>query len=158
MNTIDFVTGEKELLDLVQPLWEKLNKHHQASSTYFQDKFNSLTFDMRKKKLINDAITELRIDLVKDSENQRFIGYCISTVTIDLVGEIDSLYIEPEYRKLGIGDKLMERSLVWQDSKNVRTKILGVAHGNEQAFDFYKKYGFYERRTILEQVTKLSVE
>jgi ribosomal protein S18 acetylase RimI-like enzyme len=33
-------------------------------------------------------------------------------------------------------------------------KIIGVAEGNEQVFDFYKKYGFYERTTILEQVTK----
>jgi ribosomal protein S18 acetylase RimI-like enzyme len=154
MNIVDFITGGIELLDIVQPLWEKLNKHHKANSTYFQDKFNSLTFDMRKKKFINDINTELRIDLVKDSGNHRFVGYCISTVTIDLVGEIDSLYIEPGYRKLGIGDILMDRSLFWLDSKNVKTKVIGVAQGNEQAFDFYKKYGFYTRRTILEQVSK----
>lgn len=154
MSAIDFITGGRELLDTVQPLWEKLNKHHQENSRYFQDKFNNQTFDMRKKKFINDINTELRIDLVKDTENNSFVGYCISTVTIDLIGEIDSLYIESAYRKLGIGDELMCRSLVWLDSKNVRTKIIGVAEGNGQVFDFYKKYGFYERRTILEQITK----
>ena len=154
MNTIDFITGGTELLDFVQPLWEKLNKHHQVNSRYFPDMFKNLTFDLRKKKFINDANIELRIDLVKESENQAFVGYCVSTITIDSVGEIDSLYIEPEYRKFGIGDKLMSRSLEWLDSKNVRMKIIGVAEGNEQVFDFYKKYGFYERRTILEQVTK----
>ena len=154
MNTIDFITGGTELLDYVQPLWEKLNKHHQINSRYFQDKFCNLTFDIRKKKLINDINTELRIDLVKDPENHVFVGYCISTITIDLVGEINSLYIEPAYQKFGIGDKLMCKSLEWLDSKNVRMKIIGVAEGNEHAFDFYKKYGFYQRRTILEQVTK----
>lgn len=154
MNTIDFITGGTELLEFVQPLWEKLNKHHQLNSRCFPDKFKDLTFASRKKKFVNDANTELRIDLVKDLENQMFVGYCISTITIDSVGEIDSLYIEPEYRKFGIGDKLMRRSLEWLDSKNVRIKIIGVAEGNEQVFDFYKKYGFYERRTILEQVAK----
>jgi diamine N-acetyltransferase len=154
MNKIDFITGGAELLENVQPLWEKLNKHHQVNSKHFPDKFRNLTFDLRKKKLINDINTELRVDLVKDPENHAFVGYCISTVTIDSVGEIDSLYIEPEYRKFGIGDKLMSKSLEWLDSKNVKTKIIGVAEGNEQAFDFYKKYGFYERRTILEQIKK----
>lgn len=154
MKAFDFLTGGTELLDFVQPLWEKLNKHHQFNSIYFKDKFSNLTFDMRKKKFINDANIELRIDIVKDPENLALVGYCISTVTIDSVGEIDSLYIEPEYRKFGIGDKLMRSSLDWLDSKNVRMKIIGVAEGNEQAFDFYKKYGFYERRTILEQVKR----
>lgn len=154
MNTIDFVTGGTELLDSVQPLWEKLNKHHQVNSRYSADKFKNFTFDLRKKKFIDDANTELRIDLVKALENQTFVGYCISTITIDSVGEIDSLYIEPEYRKFGIGDKLMSRSLEWLDSKNVKMKIIVVAEGNEQVFNFYKKYGFYERRTILEQLTK----
>jgi diamine N-acetyltransferase len=152
MSTIDFVTGGIELLDFVQPLWEKLNNHHQVNSRHFPDKFKNLTFDLRKMKFINDSNTELRIELAKESENQAFVGYCISTINIDSVGEIDSLYIEPEYRKFGIGDKLMNRSLEWLDSKNVRMKIIGVAEGNEQVFGFYKKYGFYERRTILEQV------
>lgn len=154
MKAIEFLTGGTELLDIVQLLWEALNKHHQVNSTHFSDKFKNLTFDLRKKKFINDINTELRIDLVQDPEKQVFVGYCISTITIDLVGEIDSLYIEPAYRKLGIGDKLMSMSLEWLDSKNVRMKVIGVAEGNEQAFDFYKNYGFYERRTILEQVKK----
>ena len=154
MNKIDFITGGTELLDLVQPLWEKLNNHHQANSTYFQDKFNNLTFDIRKQKFINEINTEIRVDLAKDPSNQVFVGYCISTITVDSVGEVDSLYIDPAYRKFGIGDKLMTMSLEWLDSKNVRMKTIAVAEGNEKAFDFYKKYGFYERRTILEQVTK----
>lgn len=154
MNKIEFITGGTELLDYVQPLWEKLNIYHQVNSRHFPDKFKNLTFDMRKKKFMNDINTELRIDLVNDPENQAFVGYCISTTTIDLVGEIDSLYIEPAYRRFGIGDKLMSMSLGWLDSKNVRMKIIGVVEGNEQAFDFYRKYGFYERRTILQQVIK----
>lgn len=154
MDKLDFITGGTELLDSVQPLWEKLNIHHKANSRYFKDKFMKLTFDIRKKKLINDSDTELRIDLVKDLEKQAFVGYCISTVNSELEGEIDSLYIEPEYRKYGIGDKLMRRSLDWLDSRNVKTKIIIVAEGNEQVFSFYKKYGFYERKIILEQLSE----
>jgi ribosomal protein S18 acetylase RimI-like enzyme len=154
VSTNDFIIGGVELLDFVEPLWNKLNKHHQMNSRYFPDKFMNLTFDIRKKKFISDANKELRIDLVKDLETETFVGYCITTITIDKIGEIDSLYVEPEFRKFGIGDKLMSRSIEWLDSKNVRIKIIGIAEGNEQVLDFYKKYDFYVRRTILEQVAK----
>ncbi|VYU12351.1 Uncharacterised protein [Clostridium tertium] len=31
MDNLEFVTGAKELIDLVQPLWEKLNKYHEIT-------------------------------------------------------------------------------------------------------------------------------
>jgi len=34
MNNLEFINGGRELLDLVQPLWEKLNKHHEVNSKY----------------------------------------------------------------------------------------------------------------------------
>lgn len=154
MKELDFITGGTELLDDVQPLWEGLNAHHKANSRYFKEKFEKLTFDVRKKKFINAKDTEIRVDLVKDTEKQKFIGYCISTVNGELTGEIDSLYIEQEYRKYGLGNILMQKSLEWLGSKNVTTRIIVVAEGNEQVLGFYRKYGFYERRIVLEQLTE----
>jgi ribosomal protein S18 acetylase RimI-like enzyme len=152
MNNFHYVEGGRKLLDLVQPLWEKLNKHHEAQSNYFADRFKNLTFDMRKNKFINDDTSKVRIDLIKDVDQDTYIGYCISTVNKELVGEIDSLYIEQEYRKYGFGDKLMKSALEWLDSNQARIKIIGVAEGNEKALEFYQKYGFYKRRVILEQI------
>lgn len=152
VRTIDYITGGSELLEFVRPLWNLLNEHHQINSMYFSDRYRNFDFDTRKKKFMTDTNKELRIDLVKDVERQVFVGYCISTVTIDSVGEIDSLYIEPDYRKFGIGHQLMELALEWLESKHVKTKIIGVAEGNDRVFDFYSRYGFYKKTTILEQV------
>ncbi len=154
MDDLEFVNGSRELLDLVQPLWEKLNKHHETSSTYFSDKFRNLKFEVRKNKFINDENLKVKIDLIKDKEKAIYIGYCISTIDKDLIGEIDSLFVEEEYRKYGLGDKLMNKSLEWLNSNQVKTKIIGVAEGNENALGFYKKYGFYRRRVILEQINE----
>lgn len=151
MNNLQFVNGSIELLDLVQPLWEKLNKHHEVNSNYFPDRFRNLTFEIRKNKFINDKNLAVNIDLIKDKERDLYIGYCISTINKDLVGEIDSLFIEKEYRKFGLGDKLMNRALEWLNNNKVKTKVIGVAEGNESVLDFYKRYGFYKRRIILEQ-------
>ena len=152
MNNFQFINGSRELLDVVQPLWEKLNKHHVNNSNYFSNKFNNLRFEVRKNKFINDEKLQVKIDLIKDKDKEIYIGYCISTINKDLFGEIDSLFVEKKYRKYGLGDKLMIMSLNWFDSNQVKTKIIGVAEGNENVIEFYKKYGFYNRRVILEQI------
>lgn len=154
MSDFEFINGSRELLDLVQPLWEKLNKHHEINSNNFSDRFRNLKFEVRKSKFINDENLVVKIDLIKDKDKAEYIGYCISTINKDLIGEIDSLFVEKEYRKYGLGDKLMNRALEWLDSNQVKTKIIGVAEGNENVLEFYKRYGFYKRRVILEQVNE----
>lgn len=151
MNNLEFISGGKDLLELVQPLWEKLNKHHENNSSYFSEKYRKQTFDTRKSKFISDNNLEIMIDLIKDMEKNIYIGYCISTINKEMIGEIDSLFIEKEYRKFGLGDNLMKRALSWLDSKHAKTKIIAVAEGNENVVEFYKKYGFHKRRIILEQ-------
>ncbi len=92
--------------------------------------------------------------MIKDIEKDLYIGYCISTVNKELIGEIDSLFVEKEYRKYGLGDQLMNRALDWLNNNKVKTKIIGVAEGNENVLEFYKRYGFYKRRVILEQINE----
>lgn len=152
MSEFEFINGSIELLDLVQPLWEKLNKHHEINSNYFSDNFRNFKFEVRKNKFINNKDLEVKIDLIKDKEKDLYIGYCISTTNKNLIGEIDSLFVEDEYRHYGLGDKLINSALEWLNSNEVKTKIIGVAEGNENALGFYKRYGFYKRRVILEQV------
>lgn len=154
MNNFQFISGDEELLDLVQPLWEKLNKHHEVNSSYFSDKFRNLKFEVRKNKFIKSNNLQVKIDLIKDIEKDLYVGYCISTINEDLTGEIDSIFVEKEYRKYGLGDKLMNIALEWLNSKQVKTKIIGVAEGNENVLEFYKRYGFYKRRVILEQINE----
>jgi ribosomal protein S18 acetylase RimI-like enzyme len=154
MDNFEFINGSRELLDLVQPLWEKLNKLHENNSNYFSDKFRNLKFEVRKNKFINDETLDVKIDLIKDKEKAVYIGYCISTINKDLIAEIESLFVEEDYRKYGLGDKLMNRSLEWLNSNQVKIKIIGVAEGNENVLEFYKKYGFYKKASILEQINE----
>jgi len=150
----ELVQGGRELLDSVQPLWDKLNKHHEVSSQIFSDKYRNKTFDVRKRKFTEEQSLKVNIDLIKDSEKCLYIGYCISTLNKELTGKIDSLFIDEEYRGLGLGDILMNRALEWLDINNAKTKNIGVAEGNERVLEFYKRYGFYKRRVILEQINE----
>ena len=149
MDNFEFINGGIEMLDVVQPLWEKLNKQHENLSTYFQHQFRENNFENRKSKLVSKSTIAINIDLIK--RNELYIGYCISTINGDSVGEIDSLFVEEEYRKLGLGDKLITRGLEWLNSNNVKSKVIAVAEGNEKVLEFYKKYNFNKRIVILQE-------
>ncbi|WP_183276611.1 GNAT family N-acetyltransferase [Clostridium fungisolvens] len=149
MSEFKFISGGVELLDLVRPLWQMLNEYHKEKSKDFEEQYISFTFEERKKKLMVSKL--MHIDIIADSSNKH-IAYCISTIDSELVGEIDSLFIKQEARKLGLGDELLKKSLSWMESNKVRKKIITVAAGNEDVINFYNKYGFKKRRIILEYV------
>ncbi len=151
MNNIAYISGGIELLDLIKPLWEKLNNHHRGNSNNFSHNYEKFTFELRKEKFYNKGL-KVNIDLVKDLDRETYIGYCISTINSDLVGEVDSLYLEKECRGQGIGEELMERALIYLNDNNSKKKIIGVAEGNEEVLNFYKKFKFYKRTIILEEI------
>jgi ribosomal protein S18 acetylase RimI-like enzyme len=155
-NTSNIIYTETDArdLDLIGPLWRKLIKHHKERALkVFSRHYDRINFDVRKKQLLeksgNGAIL---IDLARDGNTGALIGYCVSTVSEKKQGEIESIYIEAGYRRNSIGDNLMKRALKWLDARSVTKKIIGVAAGNEGVFAFYRRYNFYPRVSILEQV------
>lgn len=153
MPDIIYEEGNEELLDLIKPLWEQHNEQHSRLSTYFSDSFLNNSFEKRKAGLLELAKSVLiRVDLVKDSKEGRYIGFCVSTVDQQKAGKVESLFVEEGYRGLGIGDVLMTKGLAWMDQLFVEKKIIPVAYGNERVLSFYKKFGFYPNLYILEQI------
>ena len=150
---ISYIELNKDQIDIIEPLWKKLRAHHRELSPYFPKKYIEFTFQERKEELLKKSENgTLRVDMVKDEETGKFIGYCISSISDEFVGEIDSIYLDDEYRSSGIGNKLMERALKWMDEKGVKTKIIMVAAGNEDTLAFYSRYNFLPKHIILEQI------
>jgi ribosomal protein S18 acetylase RimI-like enzyme len=153
MREITYTVTDAENIDIIRPLWKKLIVHHQERVRHFKRLLESIDFEKRKAELLEHAKTgELRIDLAHDAEKGRVVGYCVSTIDNKKQGEIESVCVEPSYRRSGIAGNLMEKALKWMDEMSVEKKILVVAAGNEEVFAFYEEHGFYPRGTILEQV------
>jgi ribosomal protein S18 acetylase RimI-like enzyme len=150
---IEYTVSDGQGLDLIGPLWQKLNELHKSRSRDFTDHFDRMTFDRRKEDLLKkSAGGALNIDLARDAETGELIGYCVTSITAANHGEIESIYIEPDYRRHGIGDALMKKALKWLEERPVTRRILVVAAGNEEVYDFYSRYKFHPRATILEQI------
>jgi len=148
---IIYIELKNEEINLIKPLWENLKEQHCEVSTYFPGKYGKFSFEERKAQILNKTIAGcIKIDIVKDKDNDQYIGYCVSSI-LENIGEVDSIYINENYRNSNIGTQLMKRSLHWMDKKNVINKKIVVAVGNEELFSFYKKFNFYPRHIIIEQ-------
>lgn len=153
MHSIEYRrTGIKDI-DLIRPLWFLLNDCMRTKTTNFKPHFEQMTFEKRKDYFENLAETSaLYIDLAFDSrDSNRYVGYCVSSLSQEKTGEIESVFVKDSYRSQGIGSALVKRALAWFDENGSTRNRVSVSEGNEMVWDFYKKFGFYPRMTVLEQ-------
>jgi GNAT superfamily N-acetyltransferase len=152
MHAVEYRTTGFPEIDLIRPLWQQLNAHHYAKASRFRSHYQQMTFEDRLSHFRRcHESGDLRIDLGLDTETGRYIGYCVSSLTPDRNGEIESLFVETAYRSQGIGTALVTRALGWMDRCGAVRKRVAVGDGNESSFAFYEKFGFFLRMTVLEQ-------
>ena len=149
---VRYTTTDIGGIDLIRFLWNKLNEHHRSNARVFWDHNTQWTFDDRKIYFTRLAGTgQLRIDLAFDPVSGQYVGYCVSSLSPDMTGEIESVYVDVAYQSQGIGTSLMNLALTWLDTNGSVRNRVSVADGNEKAFAFYRKFGFHPRMTVLEQ-------
>ncbi len=76
---------------------------------------------------------------LKAVHDKKIVGGLVSMPTFEGKWYLNSLFVDPAYRRLGIADKLMEKmkELATQD-----TMILDVKTDRPYLVEFYKKHGF----------------
>lgn len=159
MSQIEYIEGNHSLLDEIAPLWDQLNRYHVRVSTYFSDAYATNTFETRRKQLTDKARSgRLCIVLARDRDKNECVGYCVASIMEDGTGEIDSLFVDNDYRGQDIGSKLTEMALAWLNRNQAWSRFVVVAHGNDRVLDFYRKFNFYPRSYILREPPKKSSE
>ena len=142
---MDIVEIPKDKIHEIEPLWRELNSLHREKSKNFKEHFSLLTFSERTQKLL--AMEHLAIFAAED--NAQWVGYCIASSS-DGAGEIDSLYIKPQYQGAALGLLLTETAMSWLTALGCHQMSVAVAEGNEAAIPFYEKLGFKKRFEVLQ--------
>jgi ribosomal protein S18 acetylase RimI-like enzyme len=145
-DQVEILPGGFELLDRVAPLWRGLRAHHASVSVHFSDQVAARPFEDRRRDILSKA-DKIHIDIACVGE--RDIGYCIATMDKDSRGELDSMFIEPDCRRMGLGRRMAESALEWLKTKEAKPIILTVMVGNDEAERFWKSLGFYPRNIQL---------
>jgi ribosomal protein S18 acetylase RimI-like enzyme len=151
MAAVEYVLSDVSALESVRPLWLLLNNYHHIRTRSFKEHYEQMTFDDRKAYFEGLARTgSLRVDLARDPATGRDVGYCVSSLSREKNGEIESIFVEEMYRGHAIGSTLVSRALTWmKEAGAVRIRV-SVADGNEPAWEFYRKFGFLPRMIVLE--------
>ena len=142
---MEIVEIPKHRISEIEPLWCELNAHHQRNSANFEDHFFSFSFSERSESLLAKetlAIFAARVD-------SEFVGYCIASSDRGS-GEIDSLYIKPQFQGASLGAQLTEAAMSWLSERGCSQISVAVADGNEAAIPFYENFGFRKRFSILQ--------
>lgn len=135
-------------LYLIKELWEKLNQLHKEDSRFFKERYAAFTFEKRCEKFLSMNNQDIKVDIIELNQTT-VIGYCISSISNN-IGEIESLFIEQDYRHMGYGKVLVCHAVEWLKNRKCSKLQVSVAEGHESVFDFYMKQGFYPRLTYLE--------
>jgi GNAT superfamily N-acetyltransferase len=145
------IVGEDNL-DAIQPLWVKLRAYHSPLLSRFPEAMPPFAFEARKQELLAKAAAgKMRVELVSLASNAADIAYCVSTVSTDGRGEVDSMFVEERFRGRGIGSELVWHALAWLEGMEALSKVVTVAHANDEALVFYRRFGFHPRTVLLQQ-------
>jgi GNAT superfamily N-acetyltransferase len=152
LPTIAYRVVGEDRFEAIRPLWEKLRAHHSPLFSRFSDARPPFIFELRKQEIIaKSAGGKIRIELVSIGADGADIAYCVSTVTANGLGEVDSMFVEERFRNRGIGSQLIRHALDWMMSMGASSNVVAVAHANEEALAFYKRFGFHPRTILLQQ-------
>ena len=146
-GTYSIVNGGRELLNRIAPLWHELRQHHADLAPRWRESQLSKTFEQRQSELVSKSGTGLLVSLAVSGGAE--IGYCVSTISADGQGEVDSLFVLPSARKRGVGSALLAEAMRWFDSRSVQAIAVEVIAGNNAAIEFYSRYGFSPRTVRL---------
>ena len=152
MAVYKIVQSDANQLDLVKHLWEKLNELHEQLSPDFKESFRRMNWNRREHSLVKKS-GKIMLDYVIEINSDKIVGYCISTISKlnAKEGEVDSIFVEEEYRKFGIGKQLIDRAVKWLVEEKTEVQKLLVGAGNEQVIEFYKQFDFYPVHIVLQR-------
>lgn len=68
-------------------------------------------------------------------------GYCGALCVLD-EGDITSIAVLPEYRRIGIATALLEHLILTANTKGIKTLTLEVRENNSKAIELYEKFNF----------------
>jgi diamine N-acetyltransferase len=150
-NPISYRQLEPEQLDLIRPLWEALRDFHTTVPNRFAPTVVGRPFEPRRLELCRKAVEgRLRIEIASVTADDSTIAYCVTSLSAAGAGELESLYVAPEFRRRGIAGRLVRSALDWLIECEAKTRRVVVFHGNDEALAFYTRIGFHPRNLELE--------
>jgi GNAT superfamily N-acetyltransferase len=151
-SSILYRTGGSELLKAIRPLWEMNFTQDGPSADDLANAFPPEELaDLRALLASKPGSSRLRVTLALDQDNGELAGFCLSTGVPRQTGEINCLFVFPEYRECGIAEGLMRDAIQWLDDMGVQTRSRQLGADRDRDYRFYSDFGFLPRNIVHEE-------
>ncbi len=113
------------------------------------------TFEEKGTNYFKDMIKNEIVYIALDKDN--VIGYLVGSINIQgsyvtkSLAEVDNMFVLEEYRKYGIGTKLIDKFKEYCLQNKIEELKVTASFKNVNAINFYKKNGFNEFEITLKQ-------
>jgi aminoglycoside 6'-N-acetyltransferase I len=100
--------------------------------------------------------TETQFVLVAETEERKLVGFLEASIRpfvedchTDHVGYLEGWYVEPEFRRYGIGRKLVRGAENWARSKGCQEMASDAEIGNDLSFKAHQNLGYEETSRLV---------
>jgi ribosomal protein S18 acetylase RimI-like enzyme len=137
--------SESHIPEIVE-LWKEFMDFHSAIDPYFaRNEEGHSRFEEWVRELMKSDSALVSVAL----EDDKVIAYSLSQINkrpplfkkVDY-GYIYDLAVKREYRRKGIGERMLGKIVEWFKSREINRIELMVLSENKTAFSFWKKHGF----------------
>lgn len=155
-NTLNIREATKEDVSKIIPIWRELMDFHAQRDIHF-----TLCNDAEKAfaAYMLENIDKVDAYLFVAENTTTLVSYCLCTIDKrppvcefnPEYGILSELAVLDDYRRQGLGEKMVERAMEWFRSKGIARIEVRVAVTNEVSTQFWRKMGF---STYLETMSK----
>jgi ribosomal protein S18 acetylase RimI-like enzyme len=168
---LDVDTGGIADLDLLEPLWVSVHHQHQRVMPELAPYVDDAATWRERRALYVRLFAEHDPVLLLARDAERMVGYGLAYAmpatgtwladtwaTGEVVAEIESLSVLPEYRGRGLGSRLLEDLHERLRAQGVTDFVLGALAGNADAIRLYERHGYRPTWTYLSRLEGRDVE
>ena len=134
---IKIIEGGIQQLDSIANLFNKYMVFYEQPSNLLK-----YTTYLRNRIANKDAIVFLAIDQKNNAIGFVLNYHSFSSVSLGKIVVLNDLFVDSDYRKMGVGEKLITRTIELAGEIGAVRVDLGTAKDNSTAQKLYEKVGF----------------
>ena len=92
---------------------------------------------------LEESLMQKQTMMLTAFDDKKLIGYLILYYVLE-EGEIARVAVEPEYRRQGVGARMLLEMENLCEDKGINKLLLDVRESNQTAYSFYDDYGFVQ--------------
>lgn len=145
---------QKDIPALINLWREQYQLHNDIDPVYYVP--NSSNQDKVFEKYIKKAIINDSPNILVARDNDKMIGFITFDIeennyidtNIKKFGEIIEIFVKKEYRKKGVGTKLIQKAEKFFINQEIKDVKIASSSFNDNASKFYDKNGYISRQIL----------